>query len=626
RANRSVSLFRFCPRRAFPSHVSAIVCMALAPLFTLGCSDDLDTPAVHTAGGAQATGGSAGSYTEVGASAGAGAVVLGGAPSVNDPEARYFAADHVVEVSIQLSTEDWDGLRKERRSLNDIILGTDCQSQPFASPFTWKHADVTIDGTTLKDVGVRKKGFLGSLDEARPSLKIATDQFTDQDLHGVSDFTLNNLRQDPTVVSECLGFQFFARAGLIASRCNFAHVLVNGSDLGVFAHVEPIKKPFLRRHFSSDAGDLYEGTLSDFRDGWLGTFDPKTSNTDATKAVLVPIITAAHASEGELIEQLHHVIDVERFATFWATETAIAHVDGYSRNTNNFYVYRDPGTGLASLIPWGADTLFGNADSSAKSSDPIGKYTQGALANALYSSAEGRKFLLLALSVVLEQYWKEDELLAEAQRMAALVRPLLTPAQLSGVDAAQTNLYAFIGERRAALTAAIANPPARAVTLRAPACLKSIGTVKGSFATTWGTVGSANPFASGKGTLDVTFNGTLWQNLPGYVGAVAGLNPDSTADQDSQVAVAALRTDGMVSIMAFGFDSAKAVPGSLTLDLVTTPGILLQMDPKNTTASSVVGVVLGGTLEFEQVGVTDGAKVQGNFSGVLYDTPFLNGF
>jgi hypothetical protein len=124
----------------------------------------------------------------------------------------------------------------------------------------------------------------------------------------------------------------------------------------------------------------------------------------------------------------------------------------------------------------------------------------------------------------------------------------------------------------------------------------------------------------------VTVDGMLWQNVSGYVGAVAGLNPDSTAEQDAQVAVAALRTDGFVSIMAFGFDSVDAVPGSLALDLVKTPGILLQMDPKAPTSSSVIGVVLGGTLEFEQVGTTDGVPVQGKFSGVLYDTPFLNGF
>jgi hypothetical protein len=593
--------------------------LAFAPLTLAGCSDDADPQNATSAGGTRGV-------------AGAPATSNGGAPNsqaggpASDPAARYFKADHLVEVTIEIPITDWDQLRKERRSLNDIILGEDCQSEPFASPFTWKHADVTIDGKTLRDVGLRKKGFLGSLDEARPSLKIATDQFVDQDLDGVSDFTFNNVRQDPGIISECLGFGIFSSAGLPAPRCNFAHVQVNGQDLGVFAHVEPLKKPFLRQHFADDSGALYEGTLSDFREGWLGTFDPKTSNADPSKAILQPIVDALAAPSSELVARLRGVMALDQFARFWATEVALAHLDGYSRNTNNFYVYLEPTTGLASLIPWGADLLFGNGESSATVTDAIGKYTMGTIANALYANADGRQLLLQSLSNLLEQHWKEAALIAEAQRMAALVRPRVAADRLAAFDTAQEKIQAFIGARRATLVAAIANPPLQPVPLRAPACLLPIGTVNGTFTTTWGSVDNDDPFTSGSGTLDVTVNGTRWQNLPGYVGAVAGLNPDPDAAQAAQVAMVGVRTNGQVSVMAFGFDLVNAVPGSWTLDLTTLPAILLQMDMKTPDTSSPVGVVLDGTLDFEQIGTTDGSPVKGKFSGILYDTPFLNGF
>jgi hypothetical protein len=545
----------------------------------------------------------------------------------NDPTTRYFDPEHVLEVALVIDGADWDTLRAEKRSVTDIVLGEDCQSEPFPNPFTWKRAKLTIDGTSIDGVGVRKKGFLGSLDKIRPSLKIATDAFeSKQTLLGVKDFTFNNVRQDPALISECLGFHVFEAAGLPAPRCNFAHVTVNGQDLGVYVHLEAIKKPFLRRHFQADSGDLYEGTLSDFREGWLGTFDPKTAETDSTRAPLRATAEALTATESERLERLRAVLNLDAFLRYWAVEVAIAHVDGYSRNTNNFYVYRDPETKRATLIPWGADLLFGNGDSNATSGDPLGRYTEGAIAHALYADPQGRTLLFDALRSVLEKVWIEGDLVTEADRMTRLVRPLLAPDRQQSFDYARSALDEFLRTRRSKLEAAMKEPPIDPWPFRETACLRPIGSVSGSFATTWGSISSADPFASGSGTLDATIHGVTWENLSGYVGAVAGTDPDPTAEHDGQLAIPAVRKDGMLSIMAFGFDTVGLEPGSLALDLEEAPAVLLSMDPKVPGSDEVVGVVVGGSLEFDQVGTTNAQPVVGRFNGELYSTPFLNGF
>ena len=85
-----------------------------------------------------------------------------------------------------------------------------------------------------------------------------------QNLHGVDNITLNNSVQDPSLIRQCIGYQLFTDAGYPSPQCNFAHVYVNGTDLGIYVHVEPIKRTFLRTHFDEDDGDLYEGTVSDF--------------------------------------------------------------------------------------------------------------------------------------------------------------------------------------------------------------------------------------------------------------------------------------------------------------------------------------------------------------------------
>ena len=87
-------------------------------------------------------------------------------------------------------------------------------------------------------------------------------------MSGLTRFTLNNAKQDPSYVNQCIGYDLFRAAGVPAPRCNFANVTVNGENLGLYVHVESVKKPYLRQYFASDEGNLYEGTLSDFRDGW----------------------------------------------------------------------------------------------------------------------------------------------------------------------------------------------------------------------------------------------------------------------------------------------------------------------------------------------------------------------
>ena len=193
-------------------------------------------------------------------------------PAGPDLTEAVYDRSRLLEVEVELAPSDWEALRLQDRS--DLGLGEDClpPDAPFPSPFTWFTGTVTVDGEAFEDVGVRKKGFFGSLSTERPSLKIRFDKFVeDQTFEDVKRLTLNNSQQDPSLVRQCLAYDMFSSVGVPTPRCNFAHVVVNGTDMGVFVNVESIKKPFIRRHFDDPEGNLYEGTLSDFRDDWTGT-------------------------------------------------------------------------------------------------------------------------------------------------------------------------------------------------------------------------------------------------------------------------------------------------------------------------------------------------------------------
>ena len=69
----------------------------------------------------------------------------------------------MLDISIEIAGEDWDTLRHQTRTLEDVFAEIERYglSRPFADIYTWFGATVTVDGETHADVGVRKKGFLG---------------------------------------------------------------------------------------------------------------------------------------------------------------------------------------------------------------------------------------------------------------------------------------------------------------------------------------------------------------------------------------------------------------------------------------------------------------------------------
>jgi len=184
---------------------------------------------------------------------------------------RLFAPDRVTEIKIALSEKDWDKIRSQTRTFGEALT-----KQLPDNPFTYVKGNITIDGTVIKDVGIRKKGFLGSLNTERPSLKIKFKQYTDQTpIAGLDRLTLNNNNQDAARVCQFFSYKMYRDSGTIAPRCGFAKVTVNGKYLGIYSNVESIKSDFLRRGYGDSSGALFEGTVTDFFPNWIHKFEAK---------------------------------------------------------------------------------------------------------------------------------------------------------------------------------------------------------------------------------------------------------------------------------------------------------------------------------------------------------------
>ena len=342
-----------------------------------------------------------------------------------------FPADRVLDVQITLSEKDWNKIRHQSRNFVEA-LNESRQFAPIEHPYTYVEASVSIDGVVFPKVGIRKKGFIGSQNHIRPSLKIKLDHINKKgEIEGLNNLTLNNNQQDVTQVSQFLGYVLFNAIGTPAPRCAYAQVTVNGKNLGIYSHVETMRPPLLKRAFGNNKGPFYEGTVVDFHKEWENSFEHKRGDDKQGREKILALIDVL--ANDEVTEQaIAEHVDLDSFYRLWATEGLLGFWDGYSGNNNNFFIYLNPETDKFHFLPWGADSLFTKfsmLDFQRDSRKPISVKTQGLIAHKLYQLEEGRERYAKTMMEILENHWKEDVLLAEVDRISAMIQPHMISAQ-----------------------------------------------------------------------------------------------------------------------------------------------------------------------------------------------------
>ena len=547
-----------------------------------------------------------------------GAAEPGPCPQRGDPTDALFDPERLLEVAIELDPADWSALRRQERNLLALFAGADCLAAPFGSSFTEFAAKATVDGVTMEPVAVRKKGFLGSLSRERPSLKIQFDEYVaGQRLAGLRWMTLNNSLQDLAVVSQCLGYRLFASAGVPAPRCGFAAVSVNGEPLGVYANVETVQEQFVARHFEDNGGQLWEGTVSDFRPEFLATFEAQRGGEDSQR--LNAVAEVLKAPDAQLLAGLEPLIDLDAFLDFWAMEVLIGHWDGYAGNTNNFFLYDDPVSGRFHFIPWGADIVFRDRSSLGAGSDTPSVLATGMLARRLFLYPPTRAAYVERVLELLDRVWDEDSILGDIDRWSGVVRPRLAPSQVTDFDAAVESVRRFVQTRRQQVVAALVpQPPDWSEPLRPPLCFAAMGQLAATFQTVWGSLGG-DPFQVGAAAIGASIGG---QHLPILAGgAMAG--PGEEPNEQAMVAVTALLIDGTIAI-AVVHTSPELIAAGSVVDLERSPnlGLLLHFDPANGLGPQLVGLLAEGALWLDAASTIPGSPVTGTLQATIYESHF----
>ena len=319
-----------------------------------------------------------------------------------------FDRSRLIQVYIDMPSADFAQLRSEGRALSTAL--SECPSPDFE--FTDFKATVNIDGTQMDNVAIRKKGYLGSISSSRPSIKLNFDTHEDDRTYKTNKrMTLNNDRQDPSHTHQCMAYDLYRAAGLVAPRCNLAHVVINGEDLGVFSQVESIKKPFLELNYGDKNGNLYEGQVADFGAHLNDKFELKTNKSENDRSDLAELSDILAMDDVNMLANLPSKLALDEFITYWAVETLIGHWDSATGNANNFYMYHDPTDDLFHFIPWGTDAAFTGKNVFKANSGPL--YRNLSIASRLYAIAETRQQYFDAINTLLTNHWNEADLLAK---------------------------------------------------------------------------------------------------------------------------------------------------------------------------------------------------------------------
>lgn len=277
------------------------------------------------------------------------------------------------------------------------------------------HAKVKEGTNTFEDVGLHLKG-VGSFRpiDQKPSFTIKFNKFTPrQEFYGLSKIALNNSVQDSSYINEAVCTELFRSIGVPAPRVTHSWVRLNGRDVGLYVLIEGINKDFLRRHFKSDAGNLYEGYTQDINEEL-----DQDNGEDATQKDLRMLAKAANEpNSAERWLRMEKLLNVDAFISMMAGEVLMGHWDGYWINRNNYRIYHDPAMDRWTMIPSGLDNMWQHT---ALSWRPT---MSGLLTRAVLMTPEGNARYRSRISALLTNEFRVERITNRVEEIVSRLRP-----------------------------------------------------------------------------------------------------------------------------------------------------------------------------------------------------------
>jgi hypothetical protein len=230
-------------------------------------------------------------------------------------------------------------------------------------------ADMTVDGRTYPNVGVRFRGntsytMLPSGSQKR-SFNVELDWMVQsQDIYGYDSLNFNNGFHDPTFLREAMTYYTMRQHG-VAPKANWIRLWLNGQYWGVYINVQQPNKDMMKEWFRSNDGNRYRcfplsGGFSNGRccytvlspntvANYLTAYEAKQGNgLDLMNMIAVLNSTTTSTPQTTLTS----VFNVDSFYRYAAVMNVTTNTDSYLQSGKDHFLYMDEVHGDATTFPF----------------------------------------------------------------------------------------------------------------------------------------------------------------------------------------------------------------------------------------------------------------------------------
>lgn len=274
---------------------------------------------------------------------------------ISTETATFFNADSVHEISVTAEPDDITAALKA-----------------YAADGTkdWISADVTIDGTTFKNVGMKLKGnsTLRGADESSDAATLPwvlrLDKFeANQSYSGRSEFVIRTNSSESSL-NEAVALDLLGEAGLATEHAAATRFSLNGSDAELRLVIDnPSDELYSDETFEGDGitykadGDYsYRG---DAASDYESAFEVESGADDLT-----PIATfldfVNNSSDEDFSSKLSDYLDTDQFATYLAMQDLVSNTDDIDGPGNNSFLRYDSETKKMTVVAWDQNLSFGS--------------------------------------------------------------------------------------------------------------------------------------------------------------------------------------------------------------------------------------------------------------------------
>lgn len=236
----------------------------------------------------------------------------------------------------------------------------------------WVTAEVTIDGTTLKNVGLRLKGN-STLRGADTESEAATlpwllrlDKFIDgQSYSGRTDFVIRTNTSESSL-NEAVALELLGEAGLATEHAAATRFTLNDSDAQLRLVIDnPSDELYSEESFDVD-GITYKADSSgdysyrgDQGSDYATAFEVE-SGTDDLEPIATFLDFVNNSSDEDFAGKLTDYLDTDQFARYLAMQDLVSNSDDIDGPGNNSFLRYDAASKKMTVVAWDQNMSFGS--------------------------------------------------------------------------------------------------------------------------------------------------------------------------------------------------------------------------------------------------------------------------